>query len=803
MAPIDEKEPIAVGPLDPVEGTGDGTFTRSEISEKPAPPAVTVHSGKNDQVVDSISPAASNSDKLGRLDSDEHGSEHGSEEAIIVNGADAAAHLLPMRDDFDPSVTFRGIFLASVLAAFQACMFQIYNFKPTTANITGTFLVLIAYFLGKAWAAFLPRGDHLEARWRQKGGQGEPPLWIKVVSFFNYGEWGLKEHTVCSITASSASNASISSVVFAAQNLFYDLPLSAVTVILGTISIGLFGYGLAGLIRPIAVWHVESVYWSTLPTVKALQGLHWQHVKDSKPIRYFWYAFTSMFAYEWFPAYIWPWLNSVSIPCLASMNATGQTAATLTNIFGGSTSNEGLGLFSLTFDWQYITSFSAVLPLKFQLHAALGFFTCFIVMAGIYWGNAFDSKSLPFMATTLRMADGSKYPVSDVFPSGVLNETALLENGIPRLTGTFVWAVFMANAAIGALIIHCILFWGGDVIETIRSAKKGKHNDPHHEHMAKHYKETPWTWYIGLLVISFVLGLAVVLKENITLPAWGYVVALIVGTIVAPFSTLLYARYGNGIATNNLSKLVAGLILPGLPIGNMYFSAWSHNVISSTVNLCNDLKMGEYLKIPPRTMFLTQIWGSILGGFINYAVMVSIVTNNREILVEGNGDSTWSGAYMQSYNTSAASWALAKYLYLAGRPYEIVPIGVAVGAGVVVLHRIFTYFVPKIRNFSTNEINMPQFLQYAGFIPYNQSQTCVIFSQLIAGFYCQYYLRNYKPRIFKEYMYLITAAWDGAALCVLFILSFAFFGAGGRIVPFPTWWGNNVDGNYDLCPVAE
>lgn len=131
MAPIDEKEPIAVGPLDPVEGTGDGTFTRSEISEKPAPPAVTVHSGKNDQVVDSISPAASNSDKLGRLDSDEHGSEHGSEEAIIVNGADAAAHLLPMRDDFDPSVTFRGIFLASVLAAFQACMFQIYNVRDT------------------------------------------------------------------------------------------------------------------------------------------------------------------------------------------------------------------------------------------------------------------------------------------------------------------------------------------------------------------------------------------------------------------------------------------------------------------------------------------------------------------------------------------------------------------------------------------------------------------------------------------------------------------------------------------------
>ena len=59
-------------------------------------------------------------------------------------------------------------------------------------------------------------------------------------------------------------------------------------------------------------------------------------------------------------------------------------------------------------------------------------------------------------------------------------------------------------------------------------------------------------------------------------------------------STILYSRYGNGIATNNLSKMVAGLLLPGRPVGNMYFAAWSHNVIQNTVNLCNDLKMGEY-----------------------------------------------------------------------------------------------------------------------------------------------------------------------------------------------------------------
>lgn len=214
--------------------------------------------------------------------------------------------------------------------------------------------MLIAYFVGQAWANVLPRGDKLTARWRARGGQGKLPFWITVANFINPGPWRLKEHAICAITATSASNASASVQVFSAQDLFYDLPLSATTVVLAVISIGLFGYGLCGILRPIAVWHVDAVYWSTLPTVKTLQGLHWQHVKDSKPIRWFWYCFVGMFFYEFFPAYIWPWLNAVSIPCLAAMKATGTKAAILTNLFGGSLNNEGLGLFSLSFDWQYV-----------------------------------------------------------------------------------------------------------------------------------------------------------------------------------------------------------------------------------------------------------------------------------------------------------------------------------------------------------------------------------------------------------------------------------------------------------------
>lgn len=82
--------------------------------------------------------------------------------------------------------------------------------------------------------------------------------------------------------------------------------------------------------------------------------------------------------------------------------------------------------------------------------------------------------------------------------------------------------------------MHVFVFWGKDIMKTYRSARKGEFNDKHHDHMAKNYKEVPWYWYAAILVISFILGIVVVAKEHITLPIWGYIVALLLGSFIAP-----------------------------------------------------------------------------------------------------------------------------------------------------------------------------------------------------------------------------------------------------------------------------
>jgi len=96
-------------------------------------------------------------------------------------------------------------------------------------------------------------------------------------------------------------------------------------------------------------------------------ALHFDTAANHKRVKLFWKAFGGMFLYEIIPAYMFPLLNGVNVVCLASQKASSKTRDIITNLFGGTDGNEGLGLLSISFDWQYISSaygqlFSQSLP---------------------------------------------------------------------------------------------------------------------------------------------------------------------------------------------------------------------------------------------------------------------------------------------------------------------------------------------------------------------------------------------------------------------------------------------------------
>lgn len=94
----------------------------------------------------------------------------------------------------------------------------------------------------------------------------------------------------------------------------------------------------------------------TVYVLTVQSALHFDSTANQKRVKLFWSAFSAMFCFEVIPSYIFPLLNGVNVICLATQHSPANAVNVITNLFGGTDGNEGLGLLSLSFDWQYITS---------------------------------------------------------------------------------------------------------------------------------------------------------------------------------------------------------------------------------------------------------------------------------------------------------------------------------------------------------------------------------------------------------------------------------------------------------------
>ena len=97
----------------------------------------------------------------------------------------------------------------------------------------------------------------------------------------------------------------------------------------------------------------------------------------------------------------------------------------------------------------------------------------------------------------------------------------------------------------------------------------------------------------------------------------------------------------------------------------------------------------------------------------------------------------------------------------------------------------------------TDSIILPIIYQYSAWMSVGVNST--ITSSIIVGIVSQLWLRRYHPGWFKKYNYILGGALDGGAQVMIFILSFAVFGASGVPRPFPAWAGNPAQGNVDYC----
>ncbi|CAK5278568.1 unnamed protein product [Mycena citricolor] len=769
----------------------------------PGPMASTEHD-EQDSMSEKTAPATPVDEKRSPSEDDiETAGDPGDDEfAVLHDERDIATHVITVEDDetLNPW-TIRAFVLGLGLSAFGGVLAEIYYFKPQTVLVSTLFLAIISYMLGTAWGS-LPRGK------------------TGLLYWLNPHPFNKKENAFIVIMSSAAATSALGTEVLAVQRLYYNITPNPAASIFLLFSSQLAGYGIGGLLRPILLYPSKMLYPGVLPLVSMFDVLYTDAEAVQKRVKLFWIAFGCIFLWEIFPEWIFPMLTGFSIFCLAD-----QRSPNFTRIFGGSNGNEGLGLLSISLDWQYISGGSPLaIPLKAQFSNLLGYILSIVVFVGVYYGNVWNAKALPFLSQELFYANGTLYDQTLILNENFeVDKTLLAEQGLPYYASTWVVQLLATNLSIAATVTH-LLLWNRDDLRAawswatpsalrssvrnfnwrfwqddgLRTAPKddAADLDPHYREMLK-YPDAPNSWYIVALLVSFVMGMVLIYKTNSTLPWWGFVVALILSAFCTLFFGALYGMTGLVFIIQPFNQMLGGFLHPGKPMANMYFVLFSYNSVTQAQLLLRDLKIAQYVKLPPRAAFTAQIIGTLFGAILNFVLMNSIIDNQRPILLSVQGTNIWSGQQPQQYNSQAIAWGgLSHELFAVNQRYQWVAWAYLVGLVVPVPFWLAHRYWPKLR---TDYLYTPIICYYIGWL-------CVGINSSITSFFViawisQWYMRTRYPRWFTKYNYVLAAGLDGGTQVMVFILSFAVQGASGNSHLFPQWWGANQNGNYDRCVV--
>ncbi|CAI7582511.1 unnamed protein product [Penicillium discolor] len=677
--------------------------------------------------------------------------------APLTTAEEIVTHVIHVDDD--PTLnpwTFRMFFIGLGLSAFGAVLQEIMYFKPQVVYVSVMFLTVLAQTLGTAMSTFIPR----------RGAIGR---------FLNPFPWNRKEHTAAVLMSSAAAVSALSTEALAVQKLWYGGYPNQAAGIFITLSSQLIGYGVAGMMRSVLVNPTSMMYPINLPITTVMETLHKPKAETKQRFKVFWIVFAAIFCWEWFPEYIFPLLSAVSIFCLAD-----QSNLVFTNLFGGSQGNEGMGLLSVCFDWNYIAGFGSPLwmPLQTLVNSFIGYLGGIALSMALYYGNVWRAKDFPFMSQLLydQTSNTTTYVQYDetaiMNPDFTVNSTMVDQAGAPYITQ---------------------FEEGVRTEEEKERIRQDPSIDPHYKLMVD-YDEVPGSWYFLVFAVSWIVGLVCLYVMKSTLPWWGFIIATIFLIVFTVFFGAQYAITGFAFNLQPIFQMLAGYMMPGRPLANMYFTTYTYNGITQGQLLLRDLKLAQQNKLSPKATFVTQIIGCVMGALLNYVMMISIVENQATILESAEGTNIWSGSQIQQFNTLAIAWSIAPKMFSIGARYEWVTAAFLVGFLAPLPFYIMHRFFPHQRIWSY--LNAGIILWYLGelFVGLNASLT----SYYILGAFGQFYLRRYRPQWFVKWNYLLSAALDGGTQVMVFLATFAVFGGSGNSVAFPTWAGNRAD-NFDYC----
>ncbi|RCH93242.1 hypothetical protein CU097_011933 [Rhizopus azygosporus] len=678
-----------------------------------------------------------------------------------------------------PIITARAIVVGVILSILSSSVYQLMSFKPAGSSLNNSFLLIVAYVLCDAWARYLPQGG-----------------WL------NPGPFNFKEHTFVYIMFATANDSAYGTNVLSTQQLYFNRTPGVAGSIFFLFSTQLIGYGIAGQLRSFMIYPASVIWPSTLPTVSVLSTFCKNSTEAKWRTKFFFITFGVIFVYEFIPLYMWPLLSGFSIVCLASRNSQ-----VVQNLFGGVDPNEGLGFLNLCFDWNRLNMAAPLTyPWWVQANSLIGIGLLYLLAPIIYYCNVWNAQSFPFLSNSIfRLFDNGTadyYPQDQVITAeNTLNETALAEIGPPVYSPVYALSYVFLNAGMSSIITHVILFYGKDIWKSFLVAKSNMKSDNLDVHMRemKKYPEVPDWWYYVIYVVALGVSIGVSYANNSGFPWWGTIFAVLLSSILSLPLNMITAITGSSIGLNVFTEMIAGFILHGQPISNMYFKTLGFNTLYQAGGLARDLKIGHYMKIPPRITLASQFAGTIIGAIFNYIInKVIIETRGEDLLVPG-GTKFWSGVSgPQTMNSAAMTWGAIGPANMFGiqTRYSIILWAFLIGLFLPIPFWLLHKKYPKI---GFEYINVPIILANACVLPGGTSS--YLWCSYLIAYISQYYLKRRYTDWFAKHNYLLSAALDSGTSIMVFILSMAVQGgANGESYNFPTWWGNRLDlPHTDYC----
>lgn len=688
---------------------------------------------------------------------------------------------VPTTDDPSlPVLTFRMWVLGTLSCVLLSFLNQFFWYRTEPLSITAISAQIAVVPLGQLMAA------KITDRIFFKGTRWEFTL--------NPGPFNVKEHVLITIFANSGAGSVYAIHIVTVVKAFYKKNITFFVSFIVIITTQVLGFGWAGIFRRYLV-EPAAMWWpANLVQVSLFRALHEKEERSKGGVtrtQFFLIAFTCSFAYYVFPGYLFEMLTSLSWICWIFPKSI------LAQQLGSGLYGLGIGAFGL--DWSTISSYLGsplASPWFATANVAAGFvFVMYILTPLCYWFNVYKAKTFPIFSDDLFTATGQEYNITAIIDSNFHLDLAAYDREGPLYLSTFFAVTYgVGFAALTATIVHVALFHGREIWEQSMASFQEKTMDIHTRHMRK-YNQVPEWWFVCILLVNIALTIFACeyYKDQLQLPWWGVLLACgIAITFTLPIG-IITAITNQSPGLNIITEYIIGYIYPGYPVANMCFKVYGYISMTQAVTFLQDFKLGHYMKIPPRTMFMAQVVGTVIACITYLGTAWWLLETITDICDATASDSVWTCPSDHVFYDASVIWGLIGPRRIFGNlgTYEAVNWFFLVGAIAPVLVWLAAKAFPQQEWIRL--INMPVLIGATGMMP---PATAVNYTTwVLVGFLSGFVVYRYRPDLWQRYNYVLSGSLD-AGLAFMGVLLYFCLGLENVSI---NWWGNDLDG----CPLAS